>query len=133
MYKKVYEEIELENVDRGHCGEMRGKGSLRIPIIAKFQGVIYIGGFRMKECDFMVVDGESIKYDINLGYKFLKENQMVINPKRKILETRDGKGCIKFNLGNRGEEGSRRFYDIEVMAKANMKLEKGERTMVKVD
>ena len=39
VYKKVYEEMELENVDRCHCGEMRGKGSLRIPIIAKFQGV----------------------------------------------------------------------------------------------
>ena len=57
VYKKVYEYMELENVDRGNCGEMRGIGSLRIPLIAKFHGGIYIAAFRMNKCEFMVVDG----------------------------------------------------------------------------
>ena len=31
-----------------------------------------IGGIRMNESDFYVLDGKSDKYDVLLGYKFLK-------------------------------------------------------------
>ena len=49
------------------------------------------------------------------------------------MEKRDRKGCMELNLGNRVEVCSRRLYGIAVIVKENVKLKKGEPTMVKVN
>ena len=49
---------------------------------------------------FLVVDSENVKYGIILGYNFLKKNEVVIDPKRKLLRKMDGSGYLKFYLGS---------------------------------
>ena len=59
-----------------------------VPIIGKFRECIEIGGMKMDESDFYVLQGTSDKYGLLLGYKFLKESIMIIHPENEMMERR---------------------------------------------
>ena len=62
-----------------------------VPIGAKFDKCVEIGGIRMNESDFYVLEGKSDKSDVLLGYKFLKENGIIVHPESLMLEWKVGK------------------------------------------
>ena len=67
-----------------------------------------------------------------LGYEFLKLNEIIIDTKHKVLKKVEGNGIIEFHLGCNGEVKTRRLYGVDVTAEENAKLEKENKTIVKV-
>ena len=65
---------------------------MTVPIVARFREFVKIGRIRMNESDFYVLDNrKSDKSNVLLGYKFLKENSIIVHPESMIIEWKVGK------------------------------------------
>ena len=126
IFKNAYEKMRGMNVGekQNKCkGKLKGIGELEMPIIAKVEEELVIGGIRMEEDEFYVIEGVNKKYDVLLGYKFLKKNRMVIHPEKDMLEVRMGKETsVKLYVEENGKVDVKMVSGVDVFAVENVRL-----------
>ena len=134
VYKEVYDKMRFcEGQSEVINGELRGIGNMAVPIVARFGECVEIGGIRMNESDFYVLDGKSDKYDVLLGYKFLKENGIIVHPEKMMIERKVGKeGKCQLYLSDSGGVECKLVKGVDVLAIRDVKLCRGETVSVEV-
>ena len=134
MFKNAYDRVKEVNGKQNGClGRLKGIGELEMPVIARFEGMIEIGSMGMKEDEFYVVEGINEKYDLLLGYKFLKNNGIVVHPEREMLEVRMEKGMnVKLYMEEDGQVNVKMVSGVEVYAVENVRLPRDSGSVVSV-
>ena len=109
VYCDAWEKIKKEcgeiNVEQIH-GVINGVGDVPVKALYEFSRAVKMQGLMMGESNFWVIDRVSGRYDIVLGYEFMKRNKLVLHPHVNMVERLDKQGvnaCIYLN-----EDGSKK-------------------------
>ena len=76
---------------------------------------------------------ENDKYDVSLGYQFLKENDIITHPESMMLEQKVGEeGKCQLHLSKSGNVEYKLVKRVDVLAVRDVKLVRGEIVNVEV-
>ena len=133
VFKNAYARMAEVSEEDKFSGSLKGIGKLSIPIFAKFDESVVMAGMRMKDDDFYVIDSINEKYDVLLGFKFLKMNGFVICPEKEMVEVRVGKNerCQLYLEAN-GDVRAKVLRGIDVFAVEDVKLPRDTKSVVSV-
>ncbi|RXG71115.1 hypothetical protein Avbf_04774 [Armadillidium vulgare] len=134
VYMEAYERMILEDEQKGTVtGQLKGIGNILVPVVSSFRECIMIGNLKMEESDFYVLQSKSDKYDMLLGYNFLKENRIVIHPEHMMLEKKVSQdGRCQMYVNEAGNVKVNKVKGIEVFALESTPLEADKVVRVKV-
>ena len=112
---------------------VKGLGELPTSVEGKFVESIKIAGMNMEEDVFYVIDRVSEKYDLLLGYKFMKKNRMSVDPEHDMVEVRRGKNARnQLYVRKDGSVRVRMLYGVEIFALEDVKLPRDDGSVVSV-
>ena len=67
-------------------------------MIDRFKENVRLGSSQTEECEFLVIDGD-MKYDIIIGYDFLKRNKIIVHLESMMLGKKvEDKGVLEYYL-----------------------------------
>ena len=133
VYQNVFERMAGKGEHQSICGSLNGLGDFSTPAVAKFSESVVIAGMRMEEDEFYVVDSKNEKYDVLLGYKFLKKNGVVVHPEHEMIEVRLGKNASsKVYVEDDGSVRAKVLEGIDIYALEDVKLPRDDKSVTSV-
>ena len=133
VYKNVYEKLPGDREPYNRLGYVRGIGELQVPVIAKSREEIKVDGISMNVGDFYVIDSENDRYDVLLGYKFLKENQIVVYPREDMIEMKGGGNPkVRWYLNEDGSVRVKMISGVGIYAAENVTVPREKDALVSV-
>ena len=81
---------------------------------------------------FYVIDRDSEKHDMLLGYRFMKENRMSVDPEHDMIEVRRGNARNQLYVRKDGSVRVRMLYGVEVFAMEDVRIPKENNSVVSV-
>ena len=136
VFKNAFDKMKEANseVEWRRCqGYLEGIGGLQMKVHARFRDNLELDGMVMDRDQFYVLEGMNERYDMLLGYKFMKKNRMKLYPHLEMVEIRMGKvTSVKLYLDSEGKIHRKIFSGVEVYALEDIKLPREEEQVVTV-